>query len=70
MISGEGDLAAAGRVLLSRGDTAEAVKLFQVNCALHRDSASCYERLADALRQAGDHDKAGEADARALRLKQ
>lgn len=68
VISGEGDLAGAGRVLLSRGDTAEAVKLFRVNCALHRESASAYARLAGALLETGDTEKAREAAERALRL--
>ena len=68
MVSGEGELTAAARVFLARGDTAESVKLFQVNCALHRDSSSCQARLADALLEAGDREGARDAAERALRL--
>ena len=68
VVSGEGEVTAAARVLLSRGDTAQAVKLFQVNCALHRDSSSCQTRLADALLETGDHEQARKAAERALRL--
>ena len=35
LIASEGEIHAAARVLFSRGDTAEGVKLFQVNCALY-----------------------------------
>ena len=66
-INGEGDLAAVARVLQTRGDLAEAVKLFEVNCALHWDSARCHERLATALLESGDREKAHEAAERALR---
>lgn len=68
LVAGEGDLAAPARVMLSRGDTAEAVKLFEANCAIHRDSSICYERLAGALHKAGDHERARKAAERALRL--
>ncbi len=68
VVSGEGELGAAARVLQERGDTAEAVKLFQVNCAIHRDSAACHERLAGALLDAGDGERARKAAERALRL--
>lgn len=68
LISGEGELAAAARVLLTRGDVTEAVKLSQVNCWLHRDSAAAYGRLAEAWLQAGDREKARAAAERALRL--
>jgi len=67
-IEGEGELGAAARVLLTRGDTAEAVKLLQVNCVLYRESPGCYTRLAEALLRAGDRKRAGEAAATALRL--
>jgi len=66
-INGEGDLAAAARVLQTRGDLAEAVKLFEINCALHRESARCHERLAAALLESGDRETAHKAAERALR---
>ena len=69
-INGEGDLAAAARVLQSRGDLAEAIKLFEVNCALHWKSARCHERLAAALLEDGDRDGAQESAVRALRYNQ
>ena len=64
---GSGDLAAAARVLQARGDLAEVVKLFEVNCALHWDSARCHERLAAALLESGDRENAHKAAERALR---
>ena len=66
-INGEGDLAAAARVLQSRGDLAEAIKLFEVNCALHWESSRCHERLATALLESGDHENAHKSAERALR---
>lgn len=66
-VNGEGDLAAAARVLQSRGDLTEAVKLFEVNCALHRESAGCHERLAAALLESGDRENARKHAERALR---
>jgi len=66
-INGEGDLAAVARVLQSRGDLAEAVKLFEVNCALHWESASCHARLAAALLESGDLESARKSADRALR---
>jgi hypothetical protein len=66
-VNGEGDLAAAARVLQTRGDLVEAIKLFEVNCALHWESARCHERLATAMLESGDHEKAHEAAERALR---
>ena len=66
-INGEGDLAAAALVLQSRGDLAEAIKLFEINCALHWESARCHERLAAALLQSGDRENAHKAAERALR---
>jgi len=68
VVSGEGELNAAARVLFTRGDTAEALKLFQSNCALFGESSGCQERLAEALLQAGDREQAREAAERALRL--
>jgi len=67
-IEGEGELAAAARVLQSRGDLAEAVKLFEVNCALHRESSRSHARLARALLDAGDREQAHESAERALRM--
>lgn len=68
LVTGETELAAPARVMLLRGDTVEAVKLFEVNCAIHRDSSICYERLAGALHEAGDPERARKAAERALRL--
>lgn len=68
LVSGEGELAAAARVLESRGDTAEAIKLYEANCAIHRDSAGCRTRLARALHAAGENERAHRAAERALRL--
>ena len=66
-INGEGDLAAAARVLQSRGDLAEAVKLFEINCALHWESARSHQRLAAALLESGDRESAHKSAERALR---
>jgi tetratricopeptide (TPR) repeat protein len=66
-IGGEDELAAAARVLQSRGDLAEAIKLFEVNCALYPESAACHERLAAALHEAGDMENARKHAHRALR---
>jgi tetratricopeptide (TPR) repeat protein len=66
-INGEGDLAAVARVLQSRGDLAEAVRLFEINCALHWESARCHQQLAAALLESGDRESAHEAAERALR---
>jgi len=66
-INGEGDLAAVARVLQTRGDLAEAVKLFEINCALHWESARCHQQLAAALLESGDRENAHKAAERALR---
>jgi tetratricopeptide (TPR) repeat protein len=66
-INGEGDLAAVARVLQSRGDLAEAIKLFEVNCVLHWENSRCHERLALALLEKGDRENARKAVERALR---
>lgn len=68
LVSAEGELAAAARVLLDRGDAVEAVKLMQVNCALYRESSRCFAGLAEAQLGAGDLESARDAAARALRL--
>ena len=49
-IRSEGELAAAGRVLLSRGDAREAIALYRVNCALYPESSRAFARLAEGLR--------------------
>jgi tetratricopeptide (TPR) repeat protein len=67
MINGGGDLAAAGRVLQSRGDLAEAIKLFEVNCALDWEVSRRHELLAAALLEYGDMEGARESAERALR---
>ena len=67
-VASESELAAMAGVLLSRGQVTEAVKLYQVNCALYRDSARSFARLAEGLRQAGDQEKAREMAEKALRL--
>ena len=67
-VATEGELAAAARVLLERGDVAEAVKLMQVNCALYRESPRCFARLAEAQLRAGEPEAAREAAERAIRL--
>ena len=68
VVRSEGELAAAARVLLSRGDTREAVKLFRVNCALYPESSRSFERLAEGLRQQGEVTEAREMAEKALRL--
>ena len=67
-VASEGELAAAARVMLARGQIAEAVKLYQVNCALNPESARCQARLCEALLRAGDRERAREAAEHALRL--
>jgi thiol-disulfide isomerase/thioredoxin len=68
LVSGEGELGAAAEVLLDRGEIAEAVKLFEVNCALFRESSRCQARLAEGRLRAGDVEAARESAERALRL--
>ena len=67
-IVSEGELAAAARVLLSRGQTIEAARLYEVNCALFPESGVGFARLAEALEAAGDLERARAAAERALRL--
>jgi len=67
-IRSEFDLIGAGKVLQARGQTAEAVMLHRVNCALHRTSSRAHEELARALRAAGEKDEAREAAEKAIRL--
>ena len=62
------ELAAMAGVLLSRGQVTEAVKLYQVNCALYPGSAKSFAGLAEGLRQAGEQDEAREMAKMALRL--
>ncbi len=68
VVSGEGEIHAAARVLSARGQVAEAVKLLEVNCALHRDSSLCRARLAEGLIEAGDLEGAREQAERAMEL--
>ena len=44
------------------------MKLFEVNCALYRESPRCFTALAEALVRAGEPERAGEAAERALAL--
>jgi tetratricopeptide (TPR) repeat protein len=67
MVNGAGDLASAARVFQSRGDLAEAIKLFEINCALHWESSRSHERLAIALLESGDRENAHKSAERALR---
>lgn len=67
IVAGEGDLAAAARVLQTRGDLAEATKLFEVNCDLHWDSSRSHARLAEALLEAGELERARQSAERALK---
>jgi len=66
-INGVGDLAAVARVMQSRGDLTEAIKLYEVNCALHWENSRCHERLAAALLESGDLENAHKSAERALR---
>jgi hypothetical protein len=68
LVVSESELAAAATTLLERGQVAEGVKLAEANCALYRESARCFGRLADAWIQAGDLEAARKAARRALRL--
>jgi thiol-disulfide isomerase/thioredoxin len=67
-VRSEGELAAAARVLLSRGDVREAVKLYRVNCALYPRNSRAFARLAAALQQQGETEEAHEMAEKALRL--
>ncbi|MEO1172093.1 MAG: thioredoxin family protein [Myxococcota bacterium] len=59
----EGELAAAAKVMVDRGQVREGLKLHRVNCLLHRESATCRLRLATALDATGDREGArGEAE--------
>jgi thiol-disulfide isomerase/thioredoxin len=68
VVASEGELAAAAGVLLSRGETRGAVKLFEVNCVLFPESARGFARLAEGLERIGETERAREAVERALRL--
>lgn len=67
-VTGPGDLSAAGRVLLSRGDITEAVQLYRVNCDLFPREASAFAGLAGALQAQGEMEEARAMAERALRL--
>jgi thiol-disulfide isomerase/thioredoxin len=67
-IASEGELAAAASVLLARGETAEAIKLYEVNRVLHRDSSRSAERLANAFIEAGDLETGWKWAERAIEL--
>jgi thiol-disulfide isomerase/thioredoxin len=67
-IQSESALLAAGSVLLSRGDTAEAVMLYRVNVVLYPQSARSFARLAEGLREMGEMGEAREMAEKALRL--
>ena len=54
-------------MLQSRGDLDEAIKLFEINCALHWESARCHERLAAAWLESGNTENAHKSAERALR---
>lgn len=66
LVSSESEIYAAARVLLLRGDLAEAVKLFEVNRSLFWESASTHARLAEALVRAGDLEGGRKSVLRAL----
>jgi hypothetical protein len=68
LVGTEGEIDAVARVLQSRGQLAEAVLLFRINCALFPESAARRARLARALREAGDETGAREAAERAIAL--
>ena len=48
-VRSEGELASAAKVLLSRGQSQEAVQLYRVNCQLYPESSRAFARLAGAL---------------------
>jgi tetratricopeptide (TPR) repeat protein len=47
-----------GYALLSKGETATAIRVFQLNVELYPKSANVYDSLADAYQAAGDKDRA------------
>ena len=67
-IRSEREMTAAGRVLLSRGDTREAVTLYRVNCVLYPESSPAFTLLAEGLRELGEVEQAREMAEKALRL--
>ena len=67
-VRSEGELASAAGVLLSRGDVAEAVKLYRVNCALYPQSSPAFAGLAAGLQRQGETEEAREMAEQALRL--
>jgi len=67
-VKSESELAAAARVLLSRGDIAQAVKLYRVNCSLYPQNSRAFARLAAGLQQQGETEEAHEMAEKALRL--
>jgi hypothetical protein len=67
-VSGEGELAAAARVLMTRGEVDEAAKLYQINAVLFRESSRSWARLGEAWLRAGDPEQALASAERALRL--
>ena len=68
LVSGEGELSAAGTVFLGRGLVDEAIKVFRMNISLYPESASRRLALAKALEQAEEHSDAEQALKKALEL--
>jgi tetratricopeptide (TPR) repeat protein len=68
LVSSEGELSAAGYVLMGRGQNREAVKVFEMNVALFPDSANRRIALARGLHAVGDDEEAQRALRRALEL--
>lgn len=66
LVASEGELAAAARVMTSRGQHAEGSKLAEVNCALFWSSSRCHHRLAIAQLKAEQGVKAAKSVQRAL----
>jgi hypothetical protein len=68
LVSSEGELSAAGSVLMGRGQNPEAVKVLEMNVVLFPESANRRIALARALHAVGDGEEAEKALRRALEL--
>jgi tetratricopeptide (TPR) repeat protein len=68
VVSSEGELSAAGYVLMGRGQNREAVKVFEMNVVLFPDSANRRIALARGLHAVGDDEEAQRTLRRALEL--
>jgi tetratricopeptide (TPR) repeat protein len=68
ILTHEGELNAAGYVLLRRGDIKEAITIFRINVYLYPQSANCFDSLGEAYMVGGFKEKSIMAYEGALKL--